>query len=302
MNVVQTYQLDRNDSLRAAEIILTHARDLNPLNTDHTANLARLYRRWADLSTDTAQRKTNLDKANEQYREATTLSPYNAVLWDEWATVFIAYADMDQKANDQASANTALQEAQARLDHSLEVDNRYDQTYLYRAQLARFMGKNDEAVQAYQSALKINSNSTDAFGGLVDVLSSTGNYTDVETVSLSFLKDHPDSLLALRTLARNVYFPHNRLQEALTTQQRVIQLATTAKDANVWDDHRVMAIMLFQVGQLPEALKEAQTALSLASQAQQPDVQNLITEIQKQISGSVVLTNTVPVTAPLPKP
>ncbi|HEY4721962.1 MAG TPA: hypothetical protein VII92_08960, partial [Anaerolineae bacterium] len=298
MNVVQTYQLNRKDSLQAAEVILKHARDLNPLNTDHSANLARLYRRWADLSTDPAQRKANLDKANEQYREATTLSPNNAVLWNEWATVAMSYADLNRQTEDNAGADAHLQEAQARLDHSLEIDNQYEPTQLYRAQLARFLGKSDEAVQAYQNALKINPNSTDAVSGLLDLFSSTQNYTAAETVATSFLTDHPDSLIALRTLASNVYFPTNRIQQALTTQQRVIQLS--AKDANAWNDHRVFAIMLFQIGQLPAALQEAQTALSLAPQDQQPNVQSLVTEIQKQMNGGLVPTNTLPVTAPVP--
>ena len=74
------------------------------------------------------------------------------------------------------------------------------------------------------------------------MLVAEGNYTEVETITLAYLKDHPDFLPGLRTLARNVYFPQNRLADALATQQRVVQVG--ANDPNVYDDHRVLAILL----------------------------------------------------------
>ncbi len=59
---------------------------MNPLNTDHSANLARLHRRWADLkAADPAARQQELETAAEYYRQATNLSPNNAQLWNEWA-------------------------------------------------------------------------------------------------------------------------------------------------------------------------------------------------------------------------
>ena len=45
----QVAQMSREELLRAAETVLLDAQNVNPLNTDHTANLARLYRTWADL-------------------------------------------------------------------------------------------------------------------------------------------------------------------------------------------------------------------------------------------------------------
>ena len=43
-------QMSQSELLRAAETVLLDAQHVNPLNTDHTANLARLYRTWADLA------------------------------------------------------------------------------------------------------------------------------------------------------------------------------------------------------------------------------------------------------------
>lgn len=292
LNFQQTYQLSRQDSLLSAKTVLEAALQLNPLNTDHSANLARMYRRWADLyASDATVRLQQLTQSSAQYQIATTLSPNNVVLWNEWSTVYMALADVARNAGDTATANANIALAQAKLDHSLELDQQFDQTYLIRAQLARSLNQTDEAQKDYNLALKWNPNSSDAWAGLSDMLVSQNNYTEVETITLSYLQTHPDFLPGLRTLVRNVYFPQNRLAEAITTQQRVIQLA--ANDAGLWDDHRVMAILLAQTGQLQQALQEAQQALSTAPQANQADVNKLVTQLQAQLGITVPTTATL---------
>ncbi|HZY41367.1 MAG TPA: tetratricopeptide repeat protein, partial [Anaerolineae bacterium] len=285
----QSYSLSRQDSLLAAKTVLENARTLNPLNTDHSANLARLYRRWADLyAADPAVRKDRLEQADAQYKIATTLSPNNAILWNEWSTVLMARADVARGAGDTAGAEALIAEAQAKLDQSLALDQQFEQTYLIRAQLARSQGQTDEARRNYDLAMKWNPGSTDAWGGLTDMLVAQGNYTEVETVTLAYLQDHPDFLPGLRTLARNVYFPQNRLAEALATQQRVVQVG--ANDPNVYDDHRVLAILLAQTGQLELALQEAQLALSKAPQDKQAEINSLITQLQGSLGVTTPVT------------
>lgn len=289
----QTYSLSKQDSLLAAQTVLENARLLNPLNTDHSANLARLYRRWADLyAADPAVRKDRLAQADAQYKIATTLSPNNAILWNEWSTVLMAEADVARGAEDTAGAEALIADAQAKLDQSLALDQQFEQTYLIRAQLARSQGQTDEARRNYELAMKWNPNSTDAWGGLTDMLVAQGNYTEVETITLAYLKDHPDFLPGLRTLARNVYFPQNRLAEALAAQQRVVQVG--ASDTNIWDDQRVLAILLAQTGQLDLALQAAQQALSKAPQANQAEINSLIAQLQ----GSLGITTPVTATTP----
>jgi hypothetical protein len=79
MSFENIYQLNQADSLIAAQAVLQYARALNPLNTDHSANLARLHRRWADLkASDPAARQQELEASAEYYRQATSLSPDNA--------------------------------------------------------------------------------------------------------------------------------------------------------------------------------------------------------------------------------
>ena len=98
------------------------ARGLNPLNTDHTANLARLNRRWAELAADAAVRTLHAQASNTYYSQAVQLSPNNAGLWNEWAALEF------QVLNDQASA-------QKYLDQSLSIDQEFEQTYLLQGDL-----------------------------------------------------------------------------------------------------------------------------------------------------------------------
>ena len=57
--------MSRHELLRAAETVLLDAQTINPLNTDHTANLARLYRTWADLAAaDPVERQAKLDQSD----------------------------------------------------------------------------------------------------------------------------------------------------------------------------------------------------------------------------------------------
>ncbi|MDW8066020.1 MAG: hypothetical protein RMK32_10385, partial [Anaerolineae bacterium] len=51
----------RGDLLEITRVILERARELNPLNTDHTANLARMHRRWADLLLDPRYCRTRIN-------------------------------------------------------------------------------------------------------------------------------------------------------------------------------------------------------------------------------------------------
>jgi len=297
LNFENTYQLNQSDSLIAAQIVLEHARALNPLNTDHSANLARLHRRWADLkASDPAARQQELETAAEYYRQATNLSPNNAQLWNEWSLINMAMSDVAQQSNDAAKAQTYLADAQAKLDHSLELDQQYDQTYLYLAQLARSQGRADEAQKYFEQALKSNAGNLDAWGGAVDQLIQTQNYTDAEKLSLAFLEKNPNSPPVLRTLARNIYYQQNRLGEAIAAMQQVLDLAPS--DANHWDDLRVMAILLAQAGRLEEALPLAKQSLEAAPQEEKANIESLVSQLQSQLGITTQQTSTLPFQPP----
>jgi tetratricopeptide (TPR) repeat protein len=240
-----------------------------------------------------------LETAAEYYRQATQLSPNNAQLWNEWALVITAMADL-ARATDAAKADAYLADAQAKLDHSMELDTLYDQTYMIRGQLARAQGNVEEAQKMFAEASKLSSGNLDAYGNTIDLLLQQQNYTEAEKISLDFLAKNPDSLSVLRTLARNIYYQQQRLPDAIATMERVLQIGQN--DSNHWEDQRVMAIMLAQVGRLQEALPLAQAALAAAPQDQKAGVQGLIDQLQAQLGISPQLTQTLPFAQPTPAP
>jgi tetratricopeptide (TPR) repeat protein len=99
-----------------AQALLEEARAINPLNTDNTANLARLYNNWAAFAEDPQTRATLAQAASESYAQAVTLSPNNARLWAEWASLYLALLP-------------DLEAARQRLDRAIALDASYDWTY-----------------------------------------------------------------------------------------------------------------------------------------------------------------------------
>ena len=78
----------RTALLNTAREELLNAQDANPLNTDHTANLARLNVRWASV-TEGDERLARIDDAERYYRDALELSPQNSVIRNELATMYL---------------------------------------------------------------------------------------------------------------------------------------------------------------------------------------------------------------------
>jgi tetratricopeptide (TPR) repeat protein len=117
MSIERTARLCQEDLLTAARTILFQARHVNPLNTDHSANLGRLYKNWADLSQSPEQRTQRIDQSIGYYDQASALSPQNTIVWNELATVYLY-----QQGN--------LAKAWETIQHSLELDDRFEQTYM----------------------------------------------------------------------------------------------------------------------------------------------------------------------------
>ena len=113
INAGQTIQL-----LETAEKRLLRAQQINPLNTDHTANLARLNTRWADVvRSDEQARKERSDKAANYYQIAMKLSPQNSLIRNEYAGL-------------QLTVQNDCDGAIATFKEGLELDPYYGEIYL----------------------------------------------------------------------------------------------------------------------------------------------------------------------------
>ncbi len=109
----------RDDQFEAALAVLEQAYELAPLNTDHSANVARAYQVWGDRTYDAARRAERLAESVRWFvgdpaagiPGATSLSPQNAGLRRELATTQYLAGD--------------TQGALATIDEALAIDSRF---------------------------------------------------------------------------------------------------------------------------------------------------------------------------------
>ncbi|MBL7066108.1 MAG: tetratricopeptide repeat protein, partial [Anaerolineae bacterium] len=254
----------REAVLRQTEQTLIEARETNPLNTDHSANLARMYRRWADFASDGETRQDMLQRSADNYTIATTLSPHNAILWNEWATLYLHARDFER--------------AQETISHSLELDPDFDQTWTVQADIYVNQNVITDAVKAYEQALEINPRLTDVWLRLGDIHVNQKELEEAVEAYEQALEISPKRTQVWRVLG-SIYAQLGRLDDAVAALQQALELAPEASDA--WDTHRMMAIIYSQLGQGKAALSHAQTALELAPEDQQPAMQALVAQLQQ---------------------
>ncbi|MEZ4663100.1 MAG: tetratricopeptide repeat protein [Caldilineaceae bacterium] len=218
LNPNQVSQMSRAELLRAAEVVLKEAQRVNPLNTDHTANLARLYRTWADLTDDPAVRQTKLDESLAAYEMAVTLSPNAAHLWNERGNAYLA-ANMQDKA----------EEAYLK---SLEIDNLFAQTYLLLADLYDRDQEYAKMIEMLRKGIDImNAHprlkpTAQMYNYLAVALSRTGDIPGAIEASLKVLELQPGDLGAMRNLML-LYRDADQPDKAIETGQQILALAGT---------------------------------------------------------------------------
>ena len=99
-----------------AERLLIEAQSINPLNTDHTANLARLTTRRVASNPGAADRQGLLNQAETYYQEALGLSPQNSIIRNEYARLAL-------------DLKRSCEEAIAIFEESIRIDPFYLNSY-----------------------------------------------------------------------------------------------------------------------------------------------------------------------------
>lgn len=241
LNASGAVPTEQRDALFAtAEGELQQARRLNPLNTDHTANLARLNRQWAVLSTEATLRSQRAAKGDEFYRQATSLSPNNAGLWNEWALLCL------QLLADGARAQTYL-------DRSLELDPEFDQTYWYQGDLFQWQARQTTDAAAQQALYE---QAGEAYRQGVAMGQASGRAT---------------STINLRLGLASVYVATQQIQPAIDEYLQVAQLNA---GANQWQIYRALAELYRQTGDLVQARAFGDQALQAAPEAEKAALQD----------------------------
>jgi tetratricopeptide (TPR) repeat protein len=220
--------LSREDALNCSETALVRARQINPLNTDHSANLARLYRTRADFASDAAQRYAYLQDSIEYYAQATSLSPHAAHLYDEWGIVYVA---MDEP-----------EEALAKYEHALVLDDRYEVTYMSLGDLYMRQNELEKAKKLYLKAAEIAPGSSNVHSVLAYIYGMQEDYASA-------------------------------IEETL----KVLDLSTA--DQQRYPSYKNLAIYYRELGQTDEAVQAAQKALALAPAEERASLQALVRQL-----------------------
>ncbi|MCS6908221.1 MAG: tetratricopeptide repeat protein, partial [Anaerolineales bacterium] len=229
-----------------AKADLTLAQSLNPLNTDHTANLARLYSQWYLSTSDEKQKEERFLESDRYFAIATSLSPNNARIWGEWAVLLMSNEQTHEKA-------------WPKLTRAYRLDPNYDWiAYLfgeyYRIKSLR-VREAEERAKALQMALS--------------------NYLKAEA-----LANEPSSKRTYALMAAQVALDEGMTSEAIRALERVLLANPT--DPEHWKYAQVLAQLYWQGGQKDQALFYAQEALKWAPPEQQNSIRDLVDRIVRR--------------------
>ncbi len=301
LNAKDIAGIGQDELLPAARAVLLRAQEVNPLNTDHTANLARLYSRWSRLTADPQERLQSLEKSLHYYSAALSLSPNVAHLWNEQAEILAALDRME--------------EAESSLLHSLTLDARFENTYFLLSEVYFRTGETEKIYQILDRGLEELPDSLPLLGQKGAALSRAGdNEGALEAISEAFEK-HPtdlDSARNLVVLSRLL----GRPDEAVQWADRAISLFETGLGSNnavdslfiqiveinaqygrpeasvgllqrlmdiVPDDFRIpfqLAQLYAELGNYKQALQFGETALTLAPADDKPGIQSFIDSLE----------------------
>lgn len=246
------------DMMSYARAVLERARQLNPDNKDHYANLARLHNFWYNWS-NTPER---LETAIEWYEKVHTVAPYDVALINEHANIRMMLGNLLASQQSEAAQAQALEHF-ARATRLYETSLYYDPTYgdadVRLVELYRVQGRLTDAVTMYAQAA-----------------SRKPSVLENDTSALiASLQQHPDLMRELR----DIYLSHAGKKAdhyaragILSVQAGDMQGATRSYSHAValapdnLQYRQNYAIVLSNTHQYDRALDEAQAALALAQQ------------------------------------
>lgn len=239
---------------RAAQDLLA-AQKLNPLNTDHTANLARLHSLWATFTQDPVIQAERAEISDNYFSRALVLSPNNARLWDEWAALYLNVTQESVKAL-------------ALLERAAELDPYYDWTFgLLGDYYARFLAVQADLSQAEREAAV--QKAIESYQKAVDLAAATNS-------SLAY--NYAVSLASVHLQVDDTWGAIQAYEQSL----EFLRTISSGVPADAWRVELVLARLYVQLGDTARAGQYAASALAQAPDDQKPGVQAVITQLGLQ--------------------
>jgi tetratricopeptide (TPR) repeat protein/O-antigen ligase len=217
----QLAELSRDDLMNCSDTVLQRARQINPLNTDHSANLGRLYRTRAESESDRVERYEDFQAALAYYAEATSLSPNAAHLYDEWGVVYLAMGDREK--------------ALELYEYSLGIDDRFHVTYMSLGDVYMRSNELGKAKEAYLKAVEIRPTLADVHSVLAYIYGVEEDYPSAidETLkALELTNNQNQQYVSYQNLSA-YYQQTGQLEEAIRAAQEALARAPEAEQANL---------------------------------------------------------------------
>ena len=230
---------------------LERARVLNPLNTDHSANLARLYSSWASFTSDPNERAGRIEQSFKYYEQATRLSPHNAVLFNEWGLVYLSVGQFDK--------------ALERYQSALALDQEFDMTYFSLGDLYYNTKQFEQAVGMYEKGLALNPRVIRAWNFLGIVYAQLGRQDEAIEAILKVVEQSPGDYDALKNLAL-LYRDKGQVDQALAYAQAASQ---------AHPDDVLIYQLLGELYRLAKDFPNAEAAYGRALELNPQDVNNM---------------------------
>lgn len=237
----------RNALIEQAAADLRKAQSINPLNTDHTANLARLYTLWASYSTDLNDKSEKILQADRYYSRAVTLSPNNARIWDEWSLIYVNLLDDPEKA-------------MGRMETALKIDPKYHWTY---ALLGDFNNRKSRDENDPQKKREYQEIAADYYAQALALPAP-----DDPTAKYNYAIN----LGALKTQLDDVNGAIEAYQQALEAAPKTVE---------IWRIEETLGTLYVKNGDYVNALIHFQNALTQAPDEQKERIRNIISQLSQ---------------------
>jgi len=267
------------ETISYAQAVLEQARQLNQLNKDHYANLARLHNFWyARLNQDPKQ----LEEALDWYQRGHEIAPQDVTILNEYASAVALMGNYRRSQNNETEAQKYFKQAGDLLAQSKQLDPRYNDTDLRLADVLRLQGHDAEATDVYVKQISANPHALD---GQVSQIADS-------------LRDQPDQLRRVRDAYAEAVTkkPDDAALYSFIglTSLRLNDLSRATEAFGHWtqvqpqsvDARRNYTLVLSDTKQYQQAATEAQNLLTLAQQQKLPqDQQSAIEALVNFLKG-----------------
>jgi tetratricopeptide (TPR) repeat protein len=261
------------------QAVLQRAYDLSPMNKDNPANLARFYTFWySRFNQDPKQ----LQQAIDWYVKAHEAAPQDVVILNEYAGAVALMGNYLQQHGDQAAATAQYEQASALLQQSKELDPKYADTDIRRADLLRIQGKYSEATDLYIAQLTGNPHALDnQISTIVNSMQGQPEQLQrLQTAYESAVAQKPDDA-QLYAVIGQIAVVRNDLARARDAYARQTELQPQSFEAL-----RNYTLVLSDTKEYQQAITQAQQLLTIAQnqsdQQEAAQVQALIDFLKQQ--------------------